>query len=150
MSNLEWDSKTVIGSKGKVAKVTRTTSDLNGAWCSLSLACAEVLTLLPQLYVSSVSHADLCRLTGRWIGPTSGCGRGDRQEGDSRDEQGSCWCVAVIPRPPSTPLSDPPAAGTDHQRIAKLDRENEVAPPPKILPSVGKVSRPPALSPPEP
>jgi putative transcription factor len=29
--------------------------------------------------------------------------------------------------------------GTDHQRIAKLDRENEVAPPPKIAPSVGKV-----------
>lgn len=29
--------------------------------------------------------------------------------------------------------------GTDHQRIAKLDRENEVAPPPKISPSVGKV-----------
>ncbi|KIJ22854.1 hypothetical protein M422DRAFT_61359 [Sphaerobolus stellatus SS14] len=28
--------------------------------------------------------------------------------------------------------------GTDHQRIAKLDRENEVAPPPKIAPSVGK------------
>ncbi|KAK7693173.1 multiprotein-bridging factor 1 [Cerrena zonata] len=28
--------------------------------------------------------------------------------------------------------------GTDHQRIAKLDRENEVAPPPKVLPSVGK------------
>ncbi|EMD38661.1 hypothetical protein CERSUDRAFT_48042 [Gelatoporia subvermispora B] len=28
--------------------------------------------------------------------------------------------------------------GTDHQRIAKLDRENEVAPPPKINPSVGK------------
>jgi len=29
--------------------------------------------------------------------------------------------------------------GTDHQRIAKLDRENEVAPPPKIAPSVGRV-----------
>ncbi|GLB35155.1 putative multiprotein bridging factor 1 [Lyophyllum shimeji] len=28
--------------------------------------------------------------------------------------------------------------GTDHQRIAKLDRENEVAPPPKIAPSVGR------------
>jgi len=28
--------------------------------------------------------------------------------------------------------------GTDHQRIAKLDRENEVAPPSKILPSVGR------------
>lgn len=33
-------------------------------------------------------------------------------------------------------------AGTDHQRIAKLDRENEVAPPPKIAPSVGKVCHP--------
>lgn len=29
--------------------------------------------------------------------------------------------------------------GTDHQRIAKLDRENEVAPPAKISPTVGKV-----------
>lgn len=29
-------------------------------------------------------------------------------------------------------------AGTDHQRIAKLDRDNEVAPPPKVAPSVGK------------
>lgn len=28
----------------------------------------------------------------------------------------------------------------DHQKIAKLDRENEVAPPPKVAPSVGKVS----------
>ncbi|SNX87658.1 probable MBF1 - multiprotein bridging factor mediates GCN4-dependent transcriptional activation [Melanopsichium pennsylvanicum] len=28
--------------------------------------------------------------------------------------------------------------GTDHQRIAKLDRENEVAPPPKVAPTVGK------------
>ena len=28
--------------------------------------------------------------------------------------------------------------GTDHQRIAKLDRENEVAPPSKVLPSVGR------------
>lgn len=31
------------------------------------------------------------------------------------------------------------SAGTDHQRIAKLDRENEVAPPAKIAPSVGRV-----------
>jgi len=28
--------------------------------------------------------------------------------------------------------------GPDHQRIAKLDRDNEVAPPPKVAPSVGK------------
>ncbi|GJJ12503.1 hypothetical protein Clacol_006746 [Clathrus columnatus] len=31
-----------------------------------------------------------------------------------------------------------PTNGTDHQRIAKLDRENEVAPPPKVSASVGK------------
>ena len=38
--------------------------------------------------------------------------------------------------------ADPPPSvcvGTDHQKIAKLDRENEVAPPPKVSPSVGKV-----------
>jgi transcriptional regulator with XRE-family HTH domain len=29
--------------------------------------------------------------------------------------------------------------GTDHQRIVKLDRENEVAPPAKVAPSVGRV-----------
>ncbi|KAF9070417.1 multi protein bridging factor 1-domain-containing protein [Rhodocollybia butyracea] len=28
--------------------------------------------------------------------------------------------------------------GTDHQKIAKLDRENEVAPPSKIAPTVGR------------
>jgi len=28
--------------------------------------------------------------------------------------------------------------GTDHQRIAKLDRDNEVAPPAKIAPNVGR------------
>lgn len=28
--------------------------------------------------------------------------------------------------------------GTDHQRIAKLDREDDVAPPPKVAPTVGK------------
>lgn len=29
--------------------------------------------------------------------------------------------------------------GTDHQRIVKLDRDNEVAPPSKVAPSVGRV-----------
>lgn len=28
--------------------------------------------------------------------------------------------------------------GTDHAKLAKLDRENEVAPPSKVAPSVGK------------
>ena len=30
MSNVDWDSKVVIGQKAKAAKVTRNTSDLNG------------------------------------------------------------------------------------------------------------------------
>ena len=30
MSNLDWDTKTVIGQKAKAAKVTRNASDLNG------------------------------------------------------------------------------------------------------------------------
>ena len=31
MSNVDWDSKLVIGQKAKAAKVTKNTSDLNGA-----------------------------------------------------------------------------------------------------------------------
>ncbi|KAI1790768.1 ylMBF1 [Ganoderma leucocontextum] len=76
MSNLEWDTKTVIGQKGKAPKVTRNASDLNGA----------------------VVGTDK-KVTG----------------GLNKAHQ-----------------------GTDHQKIAKLDRENEVAPPSKIPPAVGK------------
>jgi ribosome-binding protein aMBF1 (putative translation factor) len=36
------------------------------------------------------------------------------------------------------PLISHPLLGTDYQRIAKLDRENEVAPPAKVAPSVGR------------
>ncbi|ELU40652.1 ylMBF1 [Rhizoctonia solani AG-1 IA] len=32
----------------------------------------------------------------------------------------------------------PACTGPDHQKIAKLDRENDVAPPSKVAPSVGK------------
>ncbi|KAJ7756774.1 ylMBF1 [Mycena maculata] len=83
MTDVDWDSKTVIGSKRTVAKVTRKDSDLNGA-------CA--------------------RRTGAVVGT-------DKKvtAGGNKAHQ-----------------------GTDHQRIAKLDRENEVAPPAKIAPSVGR------------
>ncbi|KAG9014993.1 multiprotein-bridging factor 1 [Tulasnella sp. JGI-2019a] len=37
-----------------------------------------------------------------------------------------------------TPGLNTTNAGSDHARIAKLDRENEVAPPSKVAPSVGK------------
>ena len=38
MSNVEWDTETVIGQKAKAAKVTRNASDLNGT-PRLSLLC---------------------------------------------------------------------------------------------------------------
>ncbi|EIM82487.1 MBF1-domain-containing protein [Stereum hirsutum FP-91666 SS1] len=81
MSNVDWDSKLVIGNKSKAPKVTKTTSDLNEA-----------------LRAGAVVATDKKVTTGL-----------------NKAHQ-----------------------GTDHQRIAKLDRENEVAPPPKIAPSVGK------------
>lgn len=81
MSNLDWDSKTVIGFKAKAPKVTRNTSDLNAA-----------------RRVGAVVATDKK--------VTAGLNKAHQ--------------------------------GTDHQRIAKLDRENEVAPPPKIAPTVGK------------
>jgi len=81
MAETDWDSKTVIGSKGPRAKVTKTESALNAA-----------------------------RRSGAVVGT------------DKKITGGA----------------NKAHAGTDHQRIAKLDRENEVAPPSKILPSVGK------------
>lgn len=81
MSNLDWDSKTVIGFKAKAPKVTRNASDLNAA-----------------RRVGAVVATDKK--------VTAGLNKAHQ--------------------------------GTDHQRIAKLDRENEVAPPPKIAPTVGK------------
>ncbi|KAH9829159.1 multi protein bridging factor 1-domain-containing protein [Rhodofomes roseus] len=83
MSNTEWDSKVVIGSKGKVPKVTKNSSDLNGA--QARRVGAVVATDRKMTAGSNKAHV-----------------------------------------------------GTDHQRIAKLDRENEVAPPPKVAPTVGK------------
>ncbi|KAF9475661.1 MBF1-domain-containing protein [Pholiota conissans] len=77
----DWDSKTVIGFKRQVAKVTKKDSDLNAA-----------------------------RRTGAVVATDKKVSGGANKAHQ----------------------------GTDHQRIAKLDRENEVAPPAKIAPSVGR------------
>jgi len=81
MSNVDWDTKLVIGSKAKAPVVTRKVTDLNAA-----------------------------RRTGQVVAT-------DKKVTNGVNKAHS---------------------GPDHQRIAKLDRENEVAPPPKVLPSVGK------------
>lgn len=55
MSELDWDSKTVIGFKAKAPKVTRNASDLNGACFFLSISLyketRKLISLLLQLYV---------------------------------------------------------------------------------------------------
>ncbi|KAI0781203.1 ylMBF1 [Trametes elegans] len=81
MSNIDWDSKVVIGQKAKAPKVTRNTSDL------IQARRAGAVVGTDKKVTGGLNKAHI---------------------------------------------------GTDHQRIAKLDRENEVAPPPKIAPSVGK------------
>ncbi|KAB5596123.1 Multiprotein-bridging factor 1 [Ceratobasidium theobromae] len=45
---------------------------------------------------------------------------------------------AVVSTDKKTALGNKAHAGPDHQKIAKLDRDNDVAPPPKVAPSVGK------------
>ncbi|THH26780.1 hypothetical protein EUX98_g7404 [Antrodiella citrinella] len=102
MAEVDWDQKTVIGFKAKAAKVTRNTSDLNGA---------------PHPSSSSFSAGLL----------TSGLFLAARRVG-----------AVVATDKKQTAGGNKAHQGTDHQRIAKLDRENEVAPPSKIPPSVGK------------
>ncbi|KAF9228761.1 ylMBF1 [Gyrodon lividus] len=87
MSNLEWDSKTVIGFKAKAPKVTKNASDLNAAHLSLAARRTGAVVATDKKVTAGGNKAHV---------------------------------------------------GPDHQRIAKLDRENEVAPPPKVNASVGK------------
>jgi len=82
MSNVDWDTKLVIGSKARAPKVTKTNSDINAARRAGAVVATDK------------------KITA----------------GGNKAHQ-----------------------GTDHQRIAKLDRENEVAPPAKIPASVGRV-----------
>jgi len=81
MSNLEWDSTTVIGSKNTRAKVARDESDVNAA----RRAGAQIDTDKKTAGGTNKGHT-----------------------------------------------------GPDHARIAKLDRENEVAPPAPVSADVGK------------
>ncbi|KAF8894426.1 MBF1-domain-containing protein [Infundibulicybe gibba] len=81
MTEVDWDSKTVIGFRKQAPKVTKKDSDLNAARRSGAVVATDK------------------KIAG----------------GGNKAHQ-----------------------GTDHQRIAKLDRENEVAPPSKIAPSVGR------------
>ena len=63
MSNVEWDSKVVIGQKAKAPKVTRTTSDLNGASHAPPTGCIPVVICgrtLTDGYCSCTSSPGVC------------------------------------------------------------------------------------------
>ncbi|PIL23754.1 transcription factor [Ganoderma sinense ZZ0214-1] len=119
MSNVEWDSKTVIGQKAKAAKVARNASDLNAA----RRAGAVVGT--DKKVTGGLNKAHQGAPPAR--SPSPNC------------SQRHCFVAHTCRLPTAVSLScRVPYTGTDHQKIAKLDRENEVAPPSKINPAVGK------------
>ncbi|KAI9509967.1 ylMBF1 [Russula earlei] len=88
MSNVDWDSKLVIGQKGRTQKVVKNVAELSGASDASRRAIRAGAVVGTEKKVTN---------------------------GVNKAHQ-----------------------GTDHQRIAKLDRENEVAPPPKVASSVGR------------
>lgn len=77
-----------------------------------------------------------------YVGTPNRGRRCDRQESHRWWEQGSCWCVLPLTAVRVFGLEHGTPLGPDHQKIAKLDRENEVAPPVKVTASVGKVRIP--------
>ncbi|CCA75019.1 probable MBF1-multiprotein bridging factor mediates GCN4-dependent transcriptional activation [Serendipita indica DSM 11827] len=87
MSNVEWDSKLVIGNKAQARRPVAIASTSNSALNAVRLSESQIPLSVDR------------RTAG----------------GSNKAHQ-----------------------GPDHQRIAKLDRDNEVAPPPKINPAVGK------------
>jgi hypothetical protein len=88
MSNVEWDSKTVIGQKAKAAKVAKNASDLNGASHAMS-ACLLKFILL-SVFCSCEFFlkvdCDLCLIE---IGSSGWCGRRNRKEDNHRNKQGA-------------------------------------------------------------
>jgi hypothetical protein len=133
----EWDSKTVIGFKRQVAKVAKKDSDINGTSPSLS-------TYSPSSdLVSSCKYNHLTALftTSYIYFFTKARRSGAVVATDKKITAGGNKAHQGTSNPPRHPQVSHPLLGTDHQRIAKLDRENEVAPPAKIAPSVGRVGR---------
>ncbi|PCH39443.1 hypothetical protein WOLCODRAFT_85692, partial [Wolfiporia cocos MD-104 SS10] len=72
------------------------------------------------------------------IGYTANVPRVVRKESDLNGEQALRAGAIVATDKKVTAGTNKAHPSTDHQRIAKLDRENEVVPPQKVAPSVGK------------
>lgn len=97
MSNVDWDSKLVIGSKARAPTVTKKTTDLNG-----KSAFELYQTRKAEFGIHSRMHLTL-ETYNSWISPIAFLFVGkenrssyiDRQESDSWLKQGSCWYVLV-------------------------------------------------------
>ena len=132
----DWDSTTVIGYKKRTqAKVVRP-SGLNGTSPSLSPYTGTDLAFsrkyshaAPSFTPSHTIYDQALRAGGVATDKKLSAGVNKAHQGTSN-----------LPRVITSNISHL-LLGTDHQRIAKLDRENEVAPPAKIAPSVGRVGR---------
>ena len=135
-ATLDWDHKTVIGKKSTTPKLTRSESDVNGM--SLPPESFSPLLTHPQLSVHLLSDirrflSYLYSIKARRVGAVVGTDR-KTTGGTNKGHQGTRPIIFT----PCKQLTYH-RIGTDHQKIAKVDRENEVAPPPKISASVGKV-----------
>ena len=70
MSNVDWDSKVVIGQKAKAAKVTRNTSDLNGTPRTYTYVLFLYSTVADQLHLVALQlyvHASLGYTAQRFL-----------------------------------------------------------------------------------
>ena len=81
MSNVEWDSKTVIGNKAKAPKVTRNAADLNGMfhreiniYVPLITNCL-FLSFFTAVRVLLYYYLLLVSISPWSLGPSSRCGR---------------------------------------------------------------------------
>jgi len=132
--NDDWDSKTVIGFKKAKAKTAKKESDLNGMFPSPSPYTSTDFVSSCKYSYATPSFTTSCICTkARRSGAVVATDK-KITAGGNKAHQGS-----VQPLWNSSSQISHSLSGTDHQRIAKLDRENEVAPPAKIAPSVGRV-----------
>lgn len=140
-SPVDWERSIVIGRKTTAPKVTRSESDVNGTSSPPEL-------FSPLLIYSSASqpfvHSQSIMLFSHpmaYEGPQTRCHPLNHKETHRWHQQGSSRYISSTLCTLSNPLTGilSHRIGTDHQKIAKIDRENEVAPPPKISLTVGKV-----------
>ena len=138
-ASVEWDHQTVIGKKARPPKVARNESDVNGVVFVTKVVLAFTDPPRSRSY-TSVRYGMFFFLT-----PCSTrLVRSALSSGRIRNLLVALIRLTKVPAQATYTFSNrlinvSRRIGTDHQKIAKIDRENEVAPPPKISLTVGRV-----------